>query len=67
MSEAIPPFPQYALMAWCLVKAPGQLYLYICGGSHKLDRVQWRVLVNAAMNVGSVSSLAEFAGLTAVI
>jgi len=27
MSEAIPPFPQYALMAWCLVKAPGQLYL----------------------------------------
>jgi len=27
MSEAIPPFPQYALMAWCLVKAPGQLHL----------------------------------------
>jgi hypothetical protein len=31
MSGAIPPLPQYAFMAWCLVKAQGQLYL--------LDRV----------------------------
>jgi hypothetical protein len=28
MSEAIPPLPQYALMAWCSVKAQGQLYLF---------------------------------------
>jgi hypothetical protein len=28
MSGAIPPFPQYAFMAWCLVKAQGQLYLF---------------------------------------
>jgi hypothetical protein len=27
MREAIPPLPQYAFMAWCLVKAQGQLYL----------------------------------------
>jgi hypothetical protein len=27
MSGAIPPLPQYAFMAWCLVKAQGQLYL----------------------------------------
>jgi hypothetical protein len=26
---AIPPFPQYAFMAWCSVKAQGQLYLYL--------------------------------------
>jgi hypothetical protein len=26
MSGAIPPHPQYAFMAWCLVKAQGQLY-----------------------------------------
>jgi hypothetical protein len=26
MNGAIPPLPQYALMAWCLVKAQGQLY-----------------------------------------
>jgi hypothetical protein len=27
---AIPPLPQYAFMAWCLVKkAQGQLYLYL--------------------------------------
>jgi len=29
MSGAIPPFPQYALVAWCSVKAQGQLYLYL--------------------------------------
>jgi len=29
MSGAIPPLPQYAFMAWCLVKAHGQLYLYL--------------------------------------
>jgi hypothetical protein len=27
MSGAIPPLPQYAFMARCLVKAQGQLYL----------------------------------------
>jgi hypothetical protein len=29
MSGGIPPFPQYALMAWCSVKAQEQLYLYL--------------------------------------
>jgi hypothetical protein len=29
MSGAIPPLSQYAFMAWCLVKAQGQLYLYL--------------------------------------
>jgi hypothetical protein len=29
MSGAIPPLPQYAFMAWCLVKAQGQLELYL--------------------------------------
>jgi len=28
MSGAIPPLPQYVFMAWCSVKAQGQLYLY---------------------------------------
>jgi hypothetical protein len=27
MSGAIFPLPQFAFMAWCLVKAQGQLYL----------------------------------------
>jgi hypothetical protein len=30
MSGAIPPFPHYAFMAWCLVKAQGRLCLYLC-------------------------------------
>jgi hypothetical protein len=29
MSGAIPPFSQYTFMAWCSVKAQGQLYLYL--------------------------------------
>jgi hypothetical protein len=29
MRGAIPPLAQYAFMAWCLVKAQGQLYLYL--------------------------------------
>jgi hypothetical protein len=29
MSGAIHPLPQYAFMVWCLVKAQGQLYLYL--------------------------------------
>jgi hypothetical protein len=29
MSGAMPPLPQYASMAWCPVKAQGQLYLYV--------------------------------------
>jgi hypothetical protein len=29
MSGATPPLPQYALMAWCSVKAQGQLYIYL--------------------------------------
>jgi hypothetical protein len=29
MSGAIPPIHQYAFMAWCSVKAQGQIYLYI--------------------------------------
>jgi len=29
MSGAILPLPQYAFMVWCLVKAHGQLYLYL--------------------------------------
>jgi hypothetical protein len=28
MRGAVPPLSQYAFMAWCLVKAQGQLYLY---------------------------------------
>jgi hypothetical protein len=27
MREAVPPLPQYAFMAWCSVKAQGQLYI----------------------------------------
>jgi len=29
MRVAIPQLPQYSFMAWCLVKAQGQLYIYL--------------------------------------
>jgi hypothetical protein len=38
MSGAVPQLPQYALMAWCSVKAQGQLYLY-----PTLDGGEWSV------------------------
>jgi len=31
MSGSMPPLLQYAFMAWCSVKAQGQLYLYLTG------------------------------------
>jgi hypothetical protein len=37
MSGTIPPFSQYALMAWCLVKTQGQLYLYLLGPNSLLS------------------------------
>jgi hypothetical protein len=43
MCGAIPPLLQYAFMAWCSVKAQGQLYLYItigCGISDKMQNIQ---------------------------
>jgi hypothetical protein len=41
MSEATPSLPQYAFMAWCLVKAQGQLYLYLYG-RRKEERTKWQ-------------------------
>jgi hypothetical protein len=38
MSGAINPLPQYAFMAWCTVKAQGQLYLYL------IDGTEWSAL-----------------------
>jgi hypothetical protein len=35
MSGVIHPLPQYAFMAWCLVKAQGPLYLYLINISKK--------------------------------
>jgi ribosomal 50S subunit-associated protein YjgA (DUF615 family) len=39
MSGAIHPLPQYAFMAWCLVKAQGQLYLYLFTNEEVLCRI----------------------------
>jgi hypothetical protein len=37
MSRAIPPFPKYVSMAWCLVKAQGQIYLYLLPYDTRLE------------------------------
>jgi hypothetical protein len=36
MPGAIPPLPQYNFMAWCSVKAQGQLYLYLYSTTGKI-------------------------------
>jgi hypothetical protein len=43
MSGAVHPLSQYAFMAWCSVKAQGQLYLYLMSvhGIHKVNAL-WR-------------------------
>jgi hypothetical protein len=48
MHGAIPPLPQYAFMAWCLVKAGGQLYLYPLGAliAKEIQRKQPTVIPN---------------------
>jgi hypothetical protein len=57
MIGAISPLPQYALMAWCSVKARGQLYLYLvevwCGDVNVIQlvvKVQSRVPLNTIIN-----------------
>jgi hypothetical protein len=39
MSGAINPLTQYAFVAWCLVKAQGQLYLYITIQRHNSEEL----------------------------
>jgi len=39
MSGAIPPLPQYAFMAWCLVIAQGQLHLYTLASTQYIKDV----------------------------
>jgi hypothetical protein len=52
MSEAIPPLPQYAFMARCLVKAQGQLYLYLLP-----VRISVELSTSLKIFVGSFSAL----------
>jgi hypothetical protein len=40
MSGALHALPPYAFMAWCLVKAQGQLYLYLY-----IDKMLRRIFV----------------------
>jgi hypothetical protein len=41
MGGTVPPFPQYAFMAWCSVRGStgGQLYLYVCNLQRKCFNV----------------------------
>jgi hypothetical protein len=41
MRGAMPPLPQYVIMAWCSVKAQGQIYLYflLVGKHNYIDHV----------------------------
>jgi hypothetical protein len=45
MSGAIPRLPQYVFMAWCSVKAQGQLYLLLLPWSWFLSRVIKKAVV----------------------
>jgi hypothetical protein len=48
MRGAIPPFPQYAFMAWCSVKAQGKLYLfYFINTQRTCGKYFWRACVKS--------------------
>jgi hypothetical protein len=53
MREAIPPLLQYAFMAWCSVKAQGQLYFYITFTLARPKEVS--SVLTVARELGSVS------------
>jgi hypothetical protein len=70
MSGVIPPLPQYAFMAWCSVKAQGQLYLYIylylsqCLTKQHAVKTYWgsggiapRILLTSTLDGGEWSAL----------
>jgi len=58
MSRDIHPLPQYAFLAWCLVKAQGQLYLFPLGvkvlrlRSSVLEMLHLWVVLSAVQLVG---------------
>jgi hypothetical protein len=52
MSGAMHPLPQYAFMAWCLVKAQGQLYLYLT-----VTGDNFLAMVGHTVSVGTVFQL----------
>jgi hypothetical protein len=61
MLGAIRPLPQYAFLAWCTVKARGQLYLYIARDREKereriyfLVQTSRPVYINPIMVVKSI-------------
>jgi hypothetical protein len=58
MSGAIPPFPQYALMAWCSVKAQGQLHFYLLPlkNTHKNEEMEVNVNVKVKVKLSLCSA-----------
>jgi len=66
MSGAIPPLPQYAVLAWCSVKVQGQLYLFtfifsVQNDMKQGDTLSW-LICNFALQcaVKNVQEVAKF-------
>jgi hypothetical protein len=55
MSGAIPPLPQYALMAWCSVKEQGQLYLSLPLPVREIPHGQLRLVLRCLLPFKSES------------
>jgi hypothetical protein len=57
MSGAIPPLPQYAFMAWCLVKAQGQLYLLPFPLQENIPNYLLQILLTVNKNSSIITNL----------
>jgi hypothetical protein len=65
MSGVIHPLPQYALMAWCLAKAQGQLYLIFSFLGSTAQLRPWPPPQNPSEFLEGFSKIFFFTGLLA--
>jgi hypothetical protein len=67
MSEAVTPLPQYAFMAWCLVKAQGQLFtFYNLLNSNHMKELNGRIILKLILEEQAVMMTPELRKLVMI-
>jgi hypothetical protein len=56
MSEAIHPLPQYAFIAWCSVKAQGQIYIKVKALHHSISKKKKKKSTLSILNTSKPST-----------
>jgi len=45
MRGDIPPLPEHAFMAWCSIKAQGEIYLLLSLNTQQVVRLKWKLCI----------------------